>query len=67
MQAKDNGDDATFFDIDPMARWRFLGGSSGHLSGAAVVGWRKTDVKLDYTDGSTTPKPTSTSRGCTTA
>lgn len=52
MQAKYNGDDATFFDIDLMARWRFLGGSSGHLSGAAVVGWRKTDVKLDYTDGS---------------
>jgi hypothetical protein len=51
MQFKSGSDDATFFDADVMGRWRFLGGVEGHLSAALVVGWRKTDVKLDYTDG----------------
>jgi hypothetical protein len=43
--------DATFLDADLMGRWRFMGGVGGRLSGAAVLGWRKTDIKLDYTDG----------------
>ncbi len=46
------GDSATFMDTDLMGRWRFFGGVDGHLSGALVVGWHKTDVKIDYTDSS---------------
>lgn len=52
IKANYNGDDATFYDVDLMGRWRFIGGSDGHLSGAVFVGWRKTAVELDYTDGS---------------
>jgi len=47
MQFKSGSDDATFFDADVMGRWRFLGGVDGRLSAALVLGWRKTDVKLD--------------------
>ncbi len=52
MQAKSGGDEITFVDLDLMARWRFFGGIEGALSGALVLGWHKTDVKLDYTDSS---------------
>ncbi|MBK7644719.1 MAG: hypothetical protein IPJ19_17035 [Planctomycetes bacterium] len=51
LKVKYGGDEATFVDADLMARYRFFGGVGGRLSGAAVLGWRKTDVKLDYTDG----------------
>jgi hypothetical protein len=51
MQFKTGSDEATFFDADVMGRWRFLGGVDGRLSAALLLGWRKTDVKLDYTDG----------------
>lgn len=51
LKAKRGDDEATFVDADLMGRFRFLGGVGGRLSAAAVVGWRKTDVKLDYTDG----------------
>jgi len=50
LQVKDGSDEATFYDSDVMGRWHFLGGNSGHLSIALVLGWHRTDVKLDYTD-----------------
>jgi len=46
-----DGNDATFLDADLMARWRFFGGVAGALSGALVLGWKYSDVDLDYTDG----------------
>ena len=51
MQFKTGSDEATFFDADVMGRWRFLGGVDGRLAASLMLGWRKTDVKLDYTDG----------------
>jgi hypothetical protein len=47
-----SGNDGSFVDLDLMGRWRFFGGVAGELSGSLVLGWKKTDVKLDYEDGS---------------
>jgi hypothetical protein len=52
IQVKEGGDEGTLFDADVMGRWRFFGGVAGHLAFSAVLGWHKSDVKLDYTDSS---------------
>ena len=52
IQLKTGGDEATLFDADLMARWRFYGGIAGELSGALVLGWRLSDAEVDYTDSS---------------
>ena len=52
LKVNAGGVDATFVDADLMARYRFFGGVGGRLAGAAVLGWRKTDIKADYTSGS---------------
>jgi hypothetical protein len=50
IQIKESGDEGRLFDADVMGRWRFFGGVAGHLAFSAVLGWHKSDVKLDYTD-----------------
>jgi hypothetical protein len=52
VEANYNGNDAKLFDLDVLARWRILGNSSGHLSGALIVGFHHTKVDADYTNNS---------------
>lgn len=50
IQVKTGGDEASLFDADLMARWRFFGGIAGELSGALLLGWHMSDAEVDYTD-----------------
>lgn len=50
LKIRVDGDDASYLDLDLMARLRFFG-DKGKLSGALVAGWRKIDLDLDFEDG----------------
>lgn len=46
-------DDSVYYlDADAYVRWRFLGGDE-RLRASLVLGYRRTEVELDYDDGST--------------
>jgi len=52
LRLSQGGDSASYLDADLSARWSFLG-SGEHLQAALVLGYRRTDLELDYSDDST--------------
>ena len=50
LSAKVDGDQATFLELDLNAKYAFVG-EHGSLHGAVVLGWRRIDFELEYTDG----------------
>lgn len=50
MKVKFDGDDASYVDLDLMARLRVLGGGE-RLTGWVALGWRQVDLNVDYDDG----------------
>lgn len=50
MTVKYSGDEATYYDLDLMARFRLFG-ERGRFLGALTAGWREVGVDAEYEDG----------------